>query len=585
MSNGNTFKIEWHRIALWCMFVAFVLPTGANAVPPHPDLLERAAAGKVRLPYFITHLDEMHAKGVCTGDDMYEHKDAAAKALGGKSPSFVGQFKVLAILVEFPADSSNPAHPSSVAASFFDSLIFDSAGNTVADYYDEISYGQLDMVTVNLPSSLGWRMAPQTYAYYVNGQNGTGAYPQNTQKLVEDLVDQIDPLVDFSNYDNDGNGYVDVLLIVHSGTGAEFSGSDNDIWSHKWSITPRYKDGVYISSYTVQPEFWSTSGDMTIGVYVHEFGHVLGLPDLYDIDYSSGGIGKWGIMAYGSWSGPTGMGESPAHPCAWSRVQMGFATPVNVTANTYSQAISNVGGGGSIYRLWNSGAVGNEYFLVENRQKTGYDSYLPGSGLLVWHVDDGKSDNTQEWWPGQPGANHYLVALEQADGLFELEHEYDYGDGSDPFPGTLNNTTFDASTTPGSDSYTSGTSFVKIDNISSSAQVMYADLIVAFSAGSGDDEDPLVPVTIDLSQNYPNPFNPITTISFSTTAETEAKLEIYDLLGQKVRRLVDGHVDPGTSTVTWDGYDNRGRKAASGVYFYRLTAGNEEQVKKMVLVR
>ncbi len=580
MNKSNTFLVERLRLILWGLLIAFILTATVHAVPPHPDLLKRATDGKANLPYFVTHLDEMHAKGICTGNNIYELKDAASQALGEKSPGIIGQFKTLAILVEFTD------HPSFVPAVFFDSLIFDSVGKTVSNYYDEISYGQLDMVTINLPSTLDWRTAPQTYAYYVDGQNGTGAYPQNTQKLVEDLVDQIDSLVDFSDYDNDNNGYVDIVLVIHSGTGAEFSGSNNDIWSHKWSIVPRYKDGVYISNYTMQPEFWSTSGDMTIGVYCHEFGHVLGLPDLYDTDYSSSGIGKWGIMSYGSWLGPTGMGESPAYPCAWSRIQMGFTTSVNITANTNLQAIQSVETGGTVYRLWTSGAVGDEYFLVENRQKTGYDSYLPGSGLLIWHIDDGKSNNTQEWWPGQPGSNHYLVALEQADGLFELEHKYDYGDGVDPFPGTLGNITFDATTMPNSNSYTGGTSFVKIDNISSSAETMYADLIVGFSAATGDGSDEgLVPATIELSQNFPNPFNPVTTIDFSTTVGTKVKLEIYNLLGQTIRTLVDKYVNPGISTTIWDGHNDGGHEVASGVYLYRLTAGSAEQVKKMVLVR
>jgi len=114
---------------------------------------------------------------------------------------------------------------------------------------------------------------------------------------------------------------------------------------------------------------------------------------------------------------------------------------------------------------------------------------------------------------------------------------------------------------------------------------MYADLIVSFSAGTEDDENPLVPVTIELSQNYPNPFNPTTTISFTTSEQTRATLEVYNLIGQNVRTLLYGDVDPGTTNVTWDGNDEHGRQAASGVYFYKLTAGSAEQVKKMILLR
>ena len=184
---------------------------------------------------------------------------------------------------------------------------------------------------MNLPSSIGWQTAPQTYASYVDGKNGTGAYPNNSQKLLEDLVDAVDPVVDFSLYDNDANGFVDVILVIHSGTGAEFFGNNDDIWSHKWSITPRAKDGVWISSYTIQPEFWIAPGDMTIGVYAHELGHVLGLHDLYDTDYSANGLGQWALMTVGSWNGPSPGGGTPAHPSPCSLFQMGCHTASTVS--------------------------------------------------------------------------------------------------------------------------------------------------------------------------------------------------------------------------------------------------------------
>ena len=330
----------------------------------------------------------------------------ASKSTLQLSGETVTNKKILAILVDF---SDNTA---SVASTFFDSLMFDTLGNTVRNYYRENSYDQIDIITSNNPSILGWQRAPQTYAYYVNGQNGTGSYPNNTQKLVEDLIAMIDASVDFSEYDNDNDGWVDALAIIHSGPGAEKTGSSNDIWSHAWGISPQLRDGVYISSFSVQPEYLSNPGDQTIGVYCHEFGHALfGLPDLYDTDYTSKGIGFWGIMSYGSWLGPSNNGGCPSHFCAWSKYKAGFLTPTNVTTNQINVDIPNVEENQKVYRLWNSGTIGNEYFLVENRQKTGFDSYLPSSGLLIWHIDDGKlgDDNDKEWWTGQSASNHYLM--------------------------------------------------------------------------------------------------------------------------------------------------------------------------------
>lgn len=558
------------------MAAVFSLPIPeVNAAPPHPQLLEQAAAGKKTIPYFLEHLDELHQKGICLPEKLMITKaDQSGHQL---SPSAVAPFRVLAVLVKFSD------HDSSVTATYFDSLVYSSNGSTVHNYFSEVSYTQIDLVTLNMPSSLGWRTAPQTYAYYVNGQNGIGSYPNNTQKMVEDMVDQIDGLVDFSQYDNDGNGFVDCLLMIHSGSGAEFTGDNDDIWSHKWSISPRLKDGVRISSFTVQPEYWIVPGDMTIGVYAHELCHGFGLPDLYDLDQSSNGIGKWCVMAYGCWNGPYPGGGSPSHPCAWSRIEMGFATATNVTSNMNGVAINNVEQNGTIYRLWTSGNIGNEFFLVENRQKIGYDFNIPQAGLLIWHIDTIKTGNTQEWFPGQLGTNHFKVALEQPDDSFHLEHKRNQGDGFDVFPGLGNKTSFDAVSSPNSDSYTSGTSFVGVQNISAIANVINANLIVGFAAGVED--DPTLPNSFNLSQNYPNPFNPNTTIGFTLPVNSNVKLEIYNLKGELTAVLVDGRYSAGTYTALWDGRDKSGDDVASGIYFYRLLTDEEVLSKKMVLIK
>lgn len=573
-----TFSNKSIRSFALLIFAFSVYASSVNSVPPHPQLFENGAAAKAVQSYFMQNIQELHDRGICTADDFLD-KDAFI-ATAKRSSGAITTFRILAILVQFSDNAS------SISASFFDSLVFSSSGSSVRDYFDEISYNQFDLVTVNMPSSLGWQTAPQTYAYYVNGQNGTGmTYPNNTQKLIEDLVDAVDPVVDFSLYDNDANGYVDILLVIHSGSGAEFTGSNDDIWSHKWSITPRLKDGVYISSYTVQPEYWVSPGDMTIGVYAHELSHGLGLPDLYDIDYSSNGIGNWCLMSYGSWNGPAPGGSSPAHPSAWARIQMGFATATNVTSNTNGVTINNVNQFGTIYRLWTSGNIGNEYFLVENRQKIGYDSYLPESGLLVWHIDESKVDNSQEWYPGQPAADHFKVALEQADGQFDIDTSVNYGDGWDVFPGFGNVTSFNAVSSPNSDSYIFGTSFVGLENIQAVGNVINADLIVGFAAGIDDDQNGILPNSITLEQNYPNPFNPSTTIDFSLSYGSEVTLEVYNVKGELTSKLISGPLSAGSHSIDWNGTDNGGKVVASGIYFYRLASNGDTKSMKMLLLK
>jgi len=563
------------------IFSFLFLTTISFASPPHPDIRDGVAAGKITTPYFMENIAEMHQKGICTSDNWISKDESLKGNAASDAPVLGGQFKALCILVEFSDKQSQ------VAPVFFDSLLFGSEGSSVKTYYDEISYGQLDLVSVNLPSSVGWIEAPQTYEYYVNEKNGTGAYPQNSQKLCEDLIDAVNAVVDFSDYDNDGDGDMDCLIITHTGQGAEYTGSNSDIWSHKWNIVPRYRDGVSISSYTIQPEYWKFPNDMTIGVYAHELGHGFGLDDLYDTDASqSRGIGSWGIMSYGSWLGPNNLGGSPAHPCAFNRIKMGFAAPIIVETDTFNQQIEQVETSGQIYRLWTGGNISNEYFLVENRQQVGYDSYLPGSGLMIWHIDENMAANTFEWWPGEDSTYHYQVALEQADGQYDLEIKYNFGDEGDPYPGERYRFEFNAVSSPSSNSYTDGGSFVMVSEISYSDSIMQADFTVGFSSTIPDPEEPpQLPVTLELMQNYPNPFNPTTSISYSVSSNNIVNLEIYNIKGQNIRTLVNEVKETGTYEVEWDGTNSNGNDVSSGVYLYRLVSGKITDTKKMILLR
>src|SRR3990172_9249534 len=121
-----------------------------------------------------------------------------------------------------------------------------------------------------------------------------------------------------------------------------------------------------------------------IGVIAHEFGHDLGLPDLYDTDGSSnGGVGEWDIMATGSWNGSP-RGTQPAHMTAWAKIKLGWLTPTVVTSALLGQSIGRAETNPVAFQLViRTSSAGDEYFLVENRQATGFDASLPGAGLLV----------------------------------------------------------------------------------------------------------------------------------------------------------------------------------------------------------
>ncbi len=542
-----------------------------SAMPPHPDLQANLASGQVEAPYFIQHREELYAAGVNSGQAGPE---GMPEPLAKQAVS--GNFNILTLLVDF---SDNTA---SVVTADFDTLVYVDVNGSVNNFYRENSYNNLSIVSPVYPSSLGWFRANQTYAYYVNGQNGLGSYPQNAQKLVEDLVDLADPFVDFSQFDNNGDSLVDGLIVSHAGPGAEFTGSNNDIWSHQWAISPVLKDGVYISTYSINPEYWQTPGDITLGVYCHELGHIFGLPDLYDTDYTSAGVGDWSLMASGSWNGP--LGGSPSHVDAWSRVFLGFVTPTVPQYDQTGVTVPRVETSPTIYKLWTGGSPANEYFLVENRQQVGYDSYIPSSGMLIWHIDESKSNNNNEWWPeaGQP--QHYKVALEQADGLWEMEKNIDNGDTGDPFPGSTTNRTFSSSSTPSSDSYAGTGTMVSVVNISNSGTIMTADMAVGTPQEIDSDEVSL-PGRVRLLGNVPNPFNPETIIKFEAATETEIRLEIINLSGQRIRILADNVFPAGVHDMKWDGKDTSQQETASGIYFARLVYPGNSLIAKMLKLK
>lgn len=250
--------------------------------------------------------------------------------------------------------------------------------------------------------------------------------------------------------------------MVHAGAGGEASGNPGDIWSHKWTLENAYNaDGTKIFGYLTIPE------DAKIGVSAHELGHLLfGFPDLYDTDYTSEGVGNWCLMGGGSWNGG---GDIPAHPSAWCKVSQGWASATNVTKSG-PVTFTDVKTSNTVHRLWKDGGGGAEYFLVENRQRTGYDAELPGDGLLVWHIDENQLGNTDE--------NHYKVGLVQADGNRDLELNRNRGDAGDPYPGSSENTSATDDTTPSTKSFAGLDTDVSITRISASAPTMTAQVSV-----------------------------------------------------------------------------------------------------------
>ncbi len=347
-----------------------------------------------------------------------------------------GEWNLLILLVDFedyPWDMQEDEHFDNeerlYTVEHFEEMLFSEDSfaypgsaseytGSMRDYYSEVSGGNFTVTGV----VTRWYRAPENLEYYVGSNYGTGMnYPNNSQRLVEDIVALADEDVDFSEYDNNGDGIVDAMAFVHAGPGAEEYGrteiGSRYIWSHKWQLfDPVELDGVTISGYNMNPQ----SG--TIGVFCHEFGHTLGLPDLYDTDYSSGGIGEWDLMSGGGWTTRRGdaPGSCPAHMTAWSKTQFDWIEIENVSEAMQNVVIPPVVTDHIAYRLWRNGDNGSsEYYLLENRRQIGFDEgltrrqidlNLPApEGLLITHIDDDQRDRTNN-----NDENHRLVDIEEA---------------------------------------------------------------------------------------------------------------------------------------------------------------------------
>jgi len=529
-------------LILVIMFVACLVPGSAVLDPgavtllpgiPAPAATVSPSSGtdndRALAPSFMPLNPEIVTKYQSAGQkvplEMTEARFAGKEAVTinrlEKEPLSPGDtVKAIVILVGFT--DNPPGGPTTrFRATVWDSMLFRDAYirggtdtttiRTLKRYFKSISYGEIDIVTVNLPSAIGWVTAPNNYTYYCTDDgihdNGFGPYPNNVQRLVMDAVTAANPVVDFTKYAV--GGVVQNLFIVHAGSGAEWSGGPKLIWSHAWSITSGdgwgntppalYVDGVKIDDYSMEPEAGGdTMGEAgpamtpmlpTVGVYAHEFGHVLGLPDEYDYGYESNGTGRISLMAGGSWNRvpdvyPDCAGNSPPHPSAWGAAYLGFVTPVTVTTTTIGLTIPPIETTptNAIYKVVYPGTSGKEYWLLENRQQIGFDQGFvrmtsAAHGLCIYHVDENVMGRTF-WRPNEaecvsggvyqgqtncncatlpPNPNNgekwYGISVEQADGLYQLELGASGGSWQDFYPNASGKTTFNSSTVPNSSSY------------------------------------------------------------------------------------------------------------------------------------
>lgn len=290
-----------------------------------------------------------------------------------------------------------------------------------------------------------------------------GYDPYAQIRIANAALDAADADVDFSQYDGDGDGFVDLIFLILAGNGANYTGNNKGLWwPHRWNFfnpdTGDYirKDSVILSDYASATELCGyTNAPSTIqldgiGTICHEFSHVLGLPDFYDVDYDGSGgrsndPGDWSVMANGCYMGA---GFTPIGYSLYERYRVGFIDELPTITEEGDYTLEPLASSLSGYRL--DTPVADEFFLVENRQKNAFkwDTYLPGNGMLVHRVD---LTNPSVWSNNSvnnnPHHNYYEVV--RADGPHTAGIYY-VSSPADAFPGTKNVTELTNSSSPAS---------------------------------------------------------------------------------------------------------------------------------------
>lgn len=254
---------------------------------------------------------------------------------------------------------------------------------SIHDYFRDQSYGLFNVI---------FDLHYVALTYNTSKYKSTQQDDENSRYLVEDVMEQIkEEVEDWSVYDWDNDGYVDQLLIIYAGKGQNDGGGSNTIWPHQWwlsmhnnsetiSVSSGGKDYT-IDCYCCVQELSNSNTDGTFGTICHEYSHCFGLPDLYYGSISF--LYKWDLMDLGCYSGS---GFKPCGYSAFERAFMGWLTPTELHTPVYISNMPALSDQPDAYLVRNDGHS-DEYYLIENRQNTGWDASLPGSGIVIAHVD------------------------------------------------------------------------------------------------------------------------------------------------------------------------------------------------------
>lgn len=359
------------------------------------------------------------ARAAVPGRSRDELPQTGLGLMGRQTFPVLGEIKSVVILVSYQDVDFTVANPLDYYNRHLNEEGFSEydACGSCRDFFVENSMGQFQPTF----DVFGPYKLSKNRSYY--GSDSGSRHDPYAYQMITEACAALDSQIDFSQYDLDGDGYVDNIYVIYAGQGQASYGGTETVWPHSSTIVngPTH-DGVRIGRYATSNE-WEYQRPDGIGTFVHEFSHVMGLPDLYDVTYSGKCTtpGSWDAMDQGPYNEN---GTRPPFYSAYERNALGW---IDLTLIDGPASIDLIHIGQSNDACLIQTMRNNEFFLLENRQKTGWDAATPGRGLLVWHIDFDQSVFNQNNVSVNP--SHQYVDIVECNGGKGAASGY-------PFPGT-----------------------------------------------------------------------------------------------------------------------------------------------------
>ena len=423
---------------------------------------------------------------------------------------FQGTKKGLIILAQFTDSKFQSGHDHALYNKIANAENYTDNGfkGSVKDYFKAQSAGQFELDF----DVVGICLLKNPCSYYGGNDAYTGDDLRAGEMVAEACQWAATQGIDFSQYDWDGDGEVDQVFVLYAGKGEADGGAASTVWPHEYALSESDYgkslsfNGVIVDTYACSAELNDRDQLDGIGTFCHEFSHCMGFPDLYDTGYSGWfGMGDYNLMSAGNYNGdskcPAGYSAYEKHKCGW----LTYQDVTNIEEDLNVTGLKAISEGGGAYVLKNK-AHEDEYYIIENRQNTGWDAYLPSKGVMITHVDY----DANIWWNNMPNTkgNYY----DENENVYYNDHQRltifragkstsDDGVASDLYPYNTKNS-LTAESNPAATLYnknSDGTKYMHV-NITDISVASDGTASLTFSkadrsSGGGGVTDPDTPVT------------------------------------------------------------------------------------------